>query len=79
MPTVKIAMMMCWTFRLFHSSHTQKPMPTPPVSISAATITSHATPIDKRTPVIMYGSTAGKRIFLNIVHSERLSTRATLR
>ena len=27
---------------LFHSSQTQKPMPTPPVSISAATITSQA-------------------------------------
>ena len=47
MPMMKIAMMMCSTFRLFHSSHTQKPMPTPPVSISAATITSHATPIDE--------------------------------
>ena len=54
-------------------------MPTPPVSISAATITSHATPIDRRTPVIMYGSTAGNKIFRNTVHSERFSTRATLR
>jgi hypothetical protein len=53
MPILKMAMMMCSTFRLFHSSHTQKPMPTPPVSISAATITSQATPMDRRTPVIM--------------------------
>ena len=53
MPIVKIAMMMCSTFRLFHSSQTQNPMPTPPVSISAATITSQATPIESRTPVIM--------------------------
>ena len=53
MPMTKIAMMMCSTLRLFHSSHTQKPMPTPPVSISAATITSQATPIERRTPVSM--------------------------
>ena len=38
---------------LFPSSHTQKPMPTPPVSISAATITSHAVPMARRTPVSM--------------------------
>ena len=79
MPMVKIAMMMCSTFRLFHSSQTQKPMPTPPVSISAATITSHAMPIESLTPVNMYGSTAGKRMRVTIFHSERLSTRATLR
>ena len=72
-------MMMCSTLRLFHSSHTQKPMPTPPVSISAATITSHATPIDSRTPVSMYGSTAGSRIFVKTFHSDRFSTRATFR
>ncbi|MNU06733.1 hypothetical protein D3C72_2520300 [compost metagenome] len=53
MPITKMAMMMFLTFRLFHSSHTQKPMPTPPVSISAATITSHAVPTAKRTPVSM--------------------------
>src|SRR5687768_12119812 len=52
-PITKIAMRMWSTLRLFHSSHTQKPMPTPPVSISAATITSHATPIERRTPVSM--------------------------
>ncbi len=53
MPITKMAMMMCSTFRLFHSSHTQKPMPTPPVSISAATITSQAVPMDRRMPVSM--------------------------
>ena len=31
--------------------HSQKPMPVPPVSISAATITSQAVPMDNRTPV----------------------------
>ena len=34
-------------------SQTQKPMPTPPVSISAATITSQAVPTARRTPVSM--------------------------
>ena len=53
MPITKIAMMMCLTLRLFHSSHTQKPMPTPPVNISAATITSQAVPTERRTPVNM--------------------------
>ena len=38
-----------------------------------------ATPIESLTPVIMYGSTAGNRIFLNTFHSERLRTRAMLR
>ena len=51
MPITKMAMTMCSTFRLFHSSHSQKPMPVPPVSISAATITSQAVPMDNRTPV----------------------------
>ena len=51
MPMTKIAMMMLDTLRLFHSSQTQKPMPTPPVSISAATITSQAVPTARRTPV----------------------------
>src|SRR5450830_1205459 len=39
--------------QVFHSSQTQKPMPTPPVSISAATITSQAVPMARRTPVSM--------------------------
>ena len=57
----------------------QKPMPMPPVSISAATITSQAIPIDSRTPVNIAGSTAGNRILRITVHSGRFSTRATLR
>jgi hypothetical protein len=52
-PMIKIAMMMFFTFKLFHSSQTQKPMPTPPVNISAATMTSQAVPTAKRTPVSM--------------------------
>ena len=79
MPMTKIAIRMWITLRLFHSSQTQKPMPTPPVSISAATMTSQAVPTDSRTPVSMYGSTAGSRMRLMIFHSLRFSTRATLR
>ena len=51
MPMTKMATMMWATLRLFHSSQTQKPIPTPPVSISAATMTSQAVPTDSRTPV----------------------------
>ena len=76
---VMMAMMMCCTLRLFHSSQTQKPIPTPPVSISAATMTSQATPMERRTPVSMEGSVAGNRMRVNTFHSERLSTRAILR
>ena len=79
MPMTNIAMMMCLTFRLFHSSQTQKPMPTPPVSISAATITSQAVPTDKRTSVNIYGNTAGNNIRVMILHSLRLSILVTFR
>ncbi|MOA57005.1 hypothetical protein D3C78_1811020 [compost metagenome] len=74
-----MAMRMCSTLRLFHSSHTQKPRPVPPVSISAATITSQATPMARRMPVIRCGSTAGKRMRVSTLNSDSLSTRATLR
>ena len=74
-----MAMRMFSTLRLFHSFQIQKPMPRPPVSISAATITSQAMPIERRTPVSTAGSTAGNRIRRITVHSESCSTRATLR
>src|SRR5260370_22569206 len=35
-------------------------MPVPPTSISAATITSHAIPIEMRIPVTMVGAAAGR-------------------
>ena len=37
----------------FHASQMKKPMPTPPVSISAATIASHESPMPMRSPVKM--------------------------
>ena len=46
----------------FHESQMKKPMPTPPVSISAATIASQAMPMEMRSPVKMYGAAAGSRI-----------------
>ena len=79
MPMVKMAMMMCSTFRLFHSSHTQKPMPTPPVSISAATMTSQAMPRLRRNPVNMFGNAAGSNTEKSVRVRDNLSTRATLR
>src|SRR5687768_882826 len=35
-------------------------MPVPPTSISAATITSHAMPIEMRMPVMMLGAATGR-------------------
>ena len=37
----------------FHASQMKKPIPTPPVSISAATIASHERPMPIRKPVKM--------------------------
>ena len=37
----------------FHASQMKKPMPTPPISISAATIASHDRPMPMRRPVKM--------------------------
>src|SRR5450432_3870294 len=53
-------------------------MPSPPTSISAATITSHAMPIDMRMPVMIVGAAAG-RITSNARRSGLTSSvRATL-
>jgi len=43
----------------FQASQMKKPMPTPPISISAATIASQDSPIPMRKPVKMYGAAAG--------------------
>ena len=40
---------------------------------------SHAIPIDNRTPVSMYGSTAGSRMRVSTFHSDKSSTLATFR
>src|SRR6516164_5050611 len=45
--------------KLFHSFQTKVPIPVPPTSISAATITSQAMPIEIRIPVRMVGAAAG--------------------
>ena len=37
----------------FHASQMKKPMPTPPISISAATIASQDRPMPMRSPVKM--------------------------
>src|SRR3982751_3070040 len=60
MPIVKIAKITLVSDRLFHSFHTKYPMPVPPTSISAATITSHAMPMEMRMPVNMVGAAAGR-------------------
>ena len=53
-------------------------MPVPPTSISAATITSQAMPIEMRMPVMMVGAAAG-RITANALRSgDTSSVRATL-
>jgi len=53
-------------------------MPVPPTSISAATITSQAMPMEMRMPVMMVGAAAGK-ITVNALRSGFTSSvRATL-
>ncbi len=54
-------------------------MPGAPVSISDATITSHAIPIDSRKPVNMYGKVAGIITLRINVQPRSRSTRATFR
>jgi hypothetical protein len=49
------------------------------VSISAATITSHAMPRLRRNPVNIYGSVAGIIIFLSVFIGDSLSTRPTFK
>src|SRR5207249_5041116 len=55
------------------------PTPGVPVSISEATITSHASPSESRYPVNTYGSDAGTMIFVSIFKRESRSTRPTFR
>ena len=45
--------MMSGSLDEFHASQMKKPMPTPPVSISAATMASHDRPMPIRRPVKM--------------------------
>ena len=57
----------------------KKPMPTPPISISAATMASQERPMPMRSPVKMYGAAAGIMILVKYSKPLRRSTRATLR
>ncbi len=53
-------------------------MPVPPTSISAATITSQAMPIEMRMPVRMVGAAAGRMTAKAFLKGETSSVRATL-
>src|SRR5258707_1177846 len=64
--------------RLFHSFHRKYPIPVPPTSISAATITSHAIPIEMRMPVTMVGAAAGRITVSARRRGGTSSVRATL-
>ncbi len=63
----------------FHASQMKKPIPTPPVSISAATIASHERPMPMRSPVKMYGAADGIMILTKNSRWLSRSTAATLR
>src|SRR5690606_40975476 len=52
-------------------------MPVPPTSISAATITSHAMPIEIRMPVTIVGAAAGRITVSARFHAGTSSVRAT--
>ena len=71
--------MMSLISELFHASQMKKPMPTPPISISAATIASHERPMPMRSPVKMYGAAAGSMMVVKNSAPLSRSTRATLR
>src|SRR5258706_10747805 len=53
-------------------------MPVPPTSISAATITSHAMPIEMRMPVMIVGAAAGSTTWNAVRIGDTSSVRATL-
>src|SRR3989442_11560868 len=63
--------------RLLYSCHRNPPIPGVPVSISLATITSHAIPRLNRYPVNMWGSVAGARTFENVCSFDSRKTFAT--
>ena len=71
---------MMWA-KLFalYCCHRKPPMPGFPMSISTATMTSHAIPRDRRKPVNMYGRAEGIRTLNKVFMRESFSTLATLR
>src|SRR6476620_170477 len=62
-----------------NESQMKYPMPVPPASISAATITSQAIPMERRIPVAMCGSECGMAIRVTYCQREKRKTLATLR
>jgi hypothetical protein len=52
--------MMSLIMDAFHASQMKKPIPTPPMSISAATMASQESPIPMRRPEKIYGAAAGR-------------------
>ena len=63
----------------FQASQMKKPMPTPPISISAATMASQDRPMPMRRPVNMCGTVAGTMTRAKNSIGDRRSTLATLR
>ena len=53
-------------------------MPVPPTSISAATMTSHAMPIEIRIPVRIVGAAAGRITVKAVLNGPNSCVRATL-
>lgn len=75
----KSARMMSLMRELFQASQMKKPMPTPPISISAATMASQDRPTPMRSPEKMKGAAAGSMIFAKYSMPLRRITFATLR
>src|SRR4029453_12745542 len=59
-PMARIRKIMFVMGRFFHLFHTKSPIPVPPISISAATIATHALPIEMRRPATIAGAAAGR-------------------
>ena len=69
--------MMSLMRELFHESQMKKPMPTPPISISPATIASQESPTPIRSPVKMNGAAAGSMMAVKYSARFNLNTLAT--
>ena len=69
--------MMSLMRELFHESQMKNPIPTPPISISPATIASHESPTPIHKPVKMNGAAAGNMIEMKYSPRFSRSTFAT--
>src|SRR3954462_11378728 len=63
----------------FHAPKKKKPMPTPPISISAAMMASHDRPTPMRSPEKMKGAAAGSMILAKYSRPLRRVTLPTVR